>query len=61
MKKEQIGCYPWAVPTEDQKRMFDALSYEDQLEMLRSAIIEGEKSGISDRTASDILADVKAR
>lgn len=61
MKEKRMDCYPWAVPTEEQKRMFDALSYEDQLEMVRAAIIEGENSGISDRTVSEILADVKAR
>lgn len=38
MKKEPIECYPWAAPTEEQKRMFDNLNYNDQLEMLRSVI-----------------------
>lgn len=42
MKEKRMDCYPWAAPTEEQKRMFDTLSYEDQLEMVRAAIIEGE-------------------
>lgn len=61
MKEKRMDCYPWAVPTEEQKRMFDALSYEDQLEMVRSAIIEGEKSGISSKTFDEIIKDAKAR
>lgn len=24
MKAKRMDCYPWAVPTEEQKRMFDA-------------------------------------
>lgn len=61
MKEKRMDCYPWAAPTEEQKRMFDALSYEDQLEMVRAAIIEGENSGISDKTVIEIMDDVKAR
>jgi len=33
-----MDCGPWAVPSEDQKRMFDALSYDEQLEMVRAAL-----------------------
>ena len=42
---EKMDCYPWAVPTEEQRRMFDALSYEEQLEMVQDAITEGLESG----------------
>jgi hypothetical protein len=47
MEKNQIiiDFYPWAVPTEEQKRMFDELSQDQQLKMLQEALIEGEKSG----------------
>ena len=38
MQNKKVDCYPWAAPTEEQKRMFENLSYDDQLEMLRSAI-----------------------
>ena len=41
--------------------MFDNLSYDDQLEMLRSAIKKGEESGVSDKTLPEIMAEVKAR
>lgn len=61
MKKEPIECYPWAAPTEEQKRMFDNLNYNDQLEMLRSVIKKGEESGVSDKTLLEIMAEVKAR
>ena len=42
-EKPKIDCDPWAVPTEEQKRMFDALSYEDQLKMVRDALDEGDR------------------
>ena len=61
MKEKRMDCYPWAVPTEEQKRMFDALSYEEQLEMVRAAITEGKNSGVSDKSITEIMDDVKAR
>ncbi len=47
MNKNRMDVYPWAVPTEEQKRLFDALSYEEQLEMVRQALIKGEESGLA--------------
>lgn len=35
--------------------------YHDKLEALRLALIEGEKSGLSERTIDEIWTDVKAR
>ncbi len=61
MKNKRMDCYPWEVPTKEQKQMFDALSYEDQLEMVRLEIIEGEESGISDKAIPDIMEEVKSR
>ncbi len=61
MNREKIDCYPWATPTEEQKLMFDRLSYEEQLEMLRSEITKGLESGVCDRSLSEILSNVKAR
>lgn len=61
MQNKKVDCYPWAAPTEEQKRMFDNLSYDDQLEMLRAAIKKGEESGVCDKTLPEIMADVKAR
>ena len=40
-----IEAYPWANPTEEQKAMFDSLSPEQQLDMLRQAIADGIESG----------------
>jgi antitoxin ParD1/3/4 len=40
-----IDSYPWAVPIEEQKRMFNGLSQDQQLKMLQEALIEGEESG----------------
>ena len=56
MNREKIDCYPWATPTEEQKLMFDRLSYEEQLE-----ITKGLESGVCDRSLSEILSNVKAR
>ena len=33
--------------------------YKDKIEALRLALIEGEKSGVSDRSPADILLAVK--
>ena len=35
--------------------------YKQKLETLRSALVAGEKSGVSSRSMSDILADAKKR
>ncbi len=63
MEEDQIiiDSYPWAVPTEEQKRMFDTLSHMEQLKMLQGAFIEGEKSGISKRSFDDIRETAKAK
>ena len=54
-QKSKIDCYPWAVPTEKQMHMFDALTDEEQLKMLQDALAEGEESGVSDKTIDDYL------
>ncbi len=61
MKNERIDCYPWAVPTEEQKRMFDGLSYEEQLKMLSSALSEAQQNGICDRTLPQIIENLRSR
>ncbi len=35
--------------------------YKNKIAMLRSALIEGEKSGVTDRSMADILNDAKER
>ena len=42
-----VSCYPWASPTAEQIKRFDQLTPDEQLNMLREAIIEGEESGDS--------------
>ena len=37
------------------------VKYKNKLQILRSALIAGENSGISSRSMSDILADAKSR
>lgn len=47
--EKKMDCYPWAVPTQEQMRMFDALAYDEQLKMVQDAITEGINSGVSDK------------
>lgn len=48
------------MPTKEQKLIFDALSYEEQLKMLQDAITKGLESGISDKSFDEIIAEAKA-
>ncbi len=56
-----INVYPWAVPTEAQKAMFDALSDEEKQDMIQKAIENGFSSGVSHATISDIIREAKAQ
>lgn len=58
--QKTIPSFPWAAPTQEQMRMFDALSYEEQLKMLQDTLIEGEMSGISDKSFDEIIEEVRA-
>ncbi len=55
-----IDSYPWAVPTEKQKRMFDALSHKEQFKMLEDVLTEGLESGISDKSFDEIIEEARA-
>ena len=55
-----IDVYPWATPSEAQKRMFDALSPQEQRKMIDAAIEEGFESGLSTRTFREIIDEAKA-
>ncbi len=63
MEKNQIiiDSYPWAVPTEEQKRMFDGLNQEQQFKMLQNALTEGLESGISDKSSDEIIEEARAK
>lgn len=52
-----IDVYPWAEPTDEQRRMFDALSPEEQRRAIRKAIEEGFASGVSSKTIAEIIAE----
>ncbi len=56
-----IPCYPWAAPTQKQMRRFDALSYEEQLKMVQDALIEGEKSGICNKSFDEIIEKARSK
>lgn len=60
MEDQKISSYPWAAPTKEQRNMFDALNYEEQLKMLQDTLIEGEESGISDKSFDEIIEEARA-
>jgi len=45
---------PSAAPTDDEIRRWEALPRDEQLKRLRQALVEGEQSGLSDRSITDI-------
>ena len=51
----KMDIYSWAAPTEEQKKMFNALGDEEQLAMLREALAESEKSGLVENFSMDQL------
>ncbi len=54
-----VPLFAFTPPTEEQKRMFDALEPEEQLKMLQAALIEGEQSEISDKSFNKIIEEAK--
>ena len=58
--RKTIPSYPWAAPTQEQMRMFEALSYEEQLKMLQDVLTEGEESGISDKSFDEIIDEARS-
>lgn len=56
--RKKIDFYPWAVPTPEQRRMFDALPYEAQLKMVQDSLAEGLESGISDKSVDQIFEEI---
>ena len=55
-----LDVYPWAEPTDEQMRMFDALTPEEKRRMIDSAIEEGFASPISETSMFDVIAEAKA-
>lgn len=56
-----IDVYPWAQPTDEQRRMFDALPPEEKRRLIEKAIEEGFASPPSNKTVADIIAETKAK
>ena len=44
-----LDVYPWAEPTDEQKRMFDALPPEEMRRLIDQAIEDGFTSPLSDK------------
>ncbi len=55
-----LDVYPWAEPTDEQRRLFDALTPEEKRRLIDSAIEEGFASPISEKSMSDVIAEAKA-
>ena len=55
-----LDVYPWAEPTDEQKRMFDALPPEEKRRLIDQAIEDGFTSPLSDKSMDDIIRETKA-
>ena len=55
-----LDVYPWAEPTDEQKRMFDALPPEEMRRLIDQAIEDGFTSPLSDKPMDDVIAEAKA-
>ncbi len=54
-----LDIYPWAEPTDEQKRMFDGLPPEEKRRLIDEAIEEGFTGPLSDKPMQDIIAEAK--
>ncbi len=55
-----LDIYPWAEPTDEQKRMFDALPPEEKRRLINEAIKQGFASPLSDKSMQDVIAEAKS-
>ncbi|MFZ1989391.1 MAG: hypothetical protein WAW96_06410 [Alphaproteobacteria bacterium] len=53
--------YPWAEPTAEQRRMFDALPPREKERLIAEAIEAGFDGGVSDKRVADIVSEAKAK
>jgi len=61
MNEVKDDIMPSATPSEDEIQRWNALPRDEQLKRLRHALIEGEQSGLSDRSMDDIKAEARER
>ncbi len=55
-----LDIYPWAEPTDEQKRVFDALPPEEKRRLINEAIKQGFASPLSDKSMQDVIAEAKS-
>ena len=55
-----LDIYPWAEPTDEQKRMFDTLPPEEKRRLIDEAIKQGFASPLSDKSMQDVIAEAKS-
>lgn len=64
MKKKKVNTFRFqsaAAPTDVELDAFSQLTPEQQREVLDTELEKGLQSGISEKTVSDVLKEVKAR
>lgn len=61
MSEVKDDIMPSAAPSEDEIRRWNSLPRDEQLERMRQALIDGERSGISERSMDDIKDAAKRR
>lgn len=61
MSEVKDDIMPSATPSEDEIRRWNALPRDEQLKRMRQALIDGEQSGLSERSMDEIKAAARER
>ncbi len=61
MSEVKDDIMPSATPSEDEIRRWSALPRDEQLKRMRKALIDGEHSGLSERSMDEIKAAARER
>ncbi|MBU1211964.1 MAG: hypothetical protein KJ587_11905 [Alphaproteobacteria bacterium] len=61
MSEVKDDIMPSATPSEDEIRRWNALPRDEQLKRMRQALIDGEQSGLSERSMDEIKAAARGR
>ncbi len=52
-----VDVYPWAEPTEEQKKFFDSLPPEEKRRMIEAAVKDGIASGPAEEVSVETLIE----
>ena len=57
-----VDVYPWAEPTEEQKKFFDSLPPEEKRRMIEAAVKDRIASGSAEEASADgLIAELQKR